>query len=72
MSFRVRVYLRRPDKREALYIGEKDLKQRPVRNGHVIFEQGGKSETARVEMIVPDNWEQMGAIPTITVAQGDE
>jgi hypothetical protein len=69
MSFKVRVYLQLPGGTKVHYIGERDLEQRPVRGGHVIIEHEGKMETFRVDMIVPDNWQQIGGVPTITVIQ---
>jgi hypothetical protein len=72
MSFRSRVYLQLPGGSKVRYIGERDLKERPVRGGHVIIEHEGKMETFRVDMIVPDHWEKIGGVPTITVVQGDD
>jgi hypothetical protein len=69
MSFRVRVYLQLPGGSKVRYIGEMDLEQRPVRDGHVTFEHEGKMATFRIDMIVPAHWQQMGGVPTITVIQ---
>jgi len=72
MSFRVRVYLQLPGGSKVRYIGERDLEQRPVRGAPVTIEHKGKMETFRIDLIVPDHWQQIGGVPTITVVrEGD-
>jgi hypothetical protein len=71
MSFRVRVYLQLPGGSKVRYIGERDLEDRPVRGSHVIIQHEGKMETFRIDMIVPDHWQQIGGVPTITVVQSE-
>ena len=66
MSFKVRVYLQLPEGNKVLYIGERDLGERPVRGGQIIIEHQGKMETFRIDMIVPGRREMSG-VPTITV-----
>jgi hypothetical protein len=67
MSFSVRVYLQLPGGTKVRYIGERDLEERPVRGGRVIIEYEGKMQTFSVDMVVPDYWQQIGGVPTVTV-----
>ena len=71
MSLGVRVYLQLPGGTKVRYIGERDLEERPVRGSHVNIEHEGKIETFRVDMIVPDHWQQIGGVPTITVVESE-
>jgi hypothetical protein len=66
MSFRARVYLQLGHGNKVIYIGERDLGERPVRGSRVTIEHEGKMETFEVDMIVPGQREMSG-IPTITV-----
>jgi hypothetical protein len=69
LPYKARIYVRRPEERAARYIGEKELRERPIKDGRVTFAHQGKMETAVVELIAPDDWEKRDLTPTVTVVQ---
>jgi hypothetical protein len=69
MSFRARIYLQRPFEKTASYIGEKELNDRPAMNAEVAFEHQGKTESGRIEVLQPEDWDLRGTVPLVTVVQ---
>jgi hypothetical protein len=72
LAYKVRIYLKRPENGTTWYIGEKELREHPIKGQRVTFEHRGKVETGVVDLIAPENWEGRALIPTLTVIQNPD
>ena len=71
MDFKARVYMQRPGMSIGEYLGQVVLEMRPVQNGKARFVYRGKIETGHIESVTPQDWDKIGAIPTLHVMQGE-
>jgi hypothetical protein len=72
MAYRILVYLHRLPDAEPEYLGEVEFDLRPVVGSSVSLSHKGKRETGQIETIAPPNWESLGVVPTVHIAQGQK
>jgi hypothetical protein len=72
MAYRILVYLHRLPDAEPEYVGEVEFDLRPVVGSSVSFSHKVKRETGQIETIAPPNWESLGVVPAVHIAQGNK